>query len=734
MPGTTPHRWQFSRSGGFDQARLETAADLADLENLDLKLWAALACLVKGLEFDERTLALIDADHDGRVRAPEVINAVQWCEDHLKDLAALKAGSDSVPLAAISDRTDSGKAILASAKQILKDLGKADAAAISLGDVADTAKIFAQTRFNGDGIVPADSAEDPEEKQAVEDVLATVGSAVDRSGKPGVDTALVAEFFGQAAALVAWDDEGRSDGVRGLGSDTEPAATSFGTVADKIEDWFTRSRLAVFDPRGATLLGPSETDLAALSARVLGPSHEEIEKLPLAAVTAGGALPLTRGLNPAWERRIGDFVENVVRPILGARTTLEEDDWRELRRILDPYRLWLARKPAGSVAALSMERLRELVSGSTRSGIERLIAEDAALEAEYAKIASVEQAVRYRRELARLLRNLVSFADFYGGRGASFQAGTLYLDARSCYLVIYVADAAKHAALAGLSSAFLAYCDITRIGSDGTAEKKAIVAAFTSGDTDNLMVGRNGVFYDKKGRDWDATVTSVIQNPVSIRQAFWTPYKRVVRLVEEQIAKRAAEKEKASETRLEAAAVQVANEPAAAPAAAPPAPKPPGAPGAAPKKVDVGMVAALGVAVAGMATFLSTVFATFLGLGIWMPLGILALVLAISGPSMLIAWLKLRRRNLGPILDANGWAVNKSAAINIPFGTSLTALAVLPKGASRSLDDPFAERRTPWKLYLALFTIVMLTALWAAGKLDRVLPHRAKAKTVLHAE
>ena len=61
-----------------------------------------------------------------------------------------------------------------------------------------------------------------------------------------------------------------------------------------------------------------------------------------------------------------------------------------------------------------------------------------------------------------------------------------------------------------------------------------------------------------------------------------------------------------------------------------------------------------------------------------MPLAILAVLLLISGPSMILAWLKLRQRNLGPILDANGWAVNARAKINIPFGASLTGMAKLP--------------------------------------------------------
>ena len=64
-----------------------------------------------------------------------------------------------------------------------------------------------------------------------------------------------------------------------------------------------------------------------------------------------------------------------------------------------------------------------------------------------------------------------------------------------------------------------------------------IAAAFTDGDSDNLMVGRNGVFYDRQGRDWDAVITSIVDNPISIRQAFWSPYKKLVRMMEEMAAK-----------------------------------------------------------------------------------------------------------------------------------------------------------------------------------------------------
>jgi hypothetical protein len=136
--------------------------------------------------------------------------------------------------------------------------------------------------------------------------------------------------------------------------------------------------------------------------------------------------------------------------------------------------------------------------------------------------------------------------------------------------------------------------------------------------------------------------------------------------------------------------------------------------------------------VGGIATFFSSILATFLGLGMWMPIGVAALLLGISGPSMLIAWLKLRQRNIGPILDANGWAVNAFARINVPFGGALTAMASLPPGASRSFEDPFAEKRSPWRFYLFVLVVLGIGVAWFLGDFDVYLPEAARAAKILH--
>src|SRR5690606_17014100 len=110
-----------------------------------------------------------------------------------------------LPLDALDPDKPEGARLLASAKSILANLGKPDATAITVEDTADTARIFAQTRFNGDGVVPPTAAGDDAELAGIlEDVLATQGAVPDRSGADGVDQARVDAFFADCRAFADW--------------------------------------------------------------------------------------------------------------------------------------------------------------------------------------------------------------------------------------------------------------------------------------------------------------------------------------------------------------------------------------------------------------------------------------------------------------------------------------------------------------------------------------------------
>lgn len=712
------HRWHFFRAGSVDQVQLRSGADIANLETLDQKLWLALACPAKGIELEEKTLAFLDGDGDGRIRAPDVLAAIRWLQDALQSLDVLIPGEDKLLFASIREKTELGEALRKTAKTLLARLGRGEGDALTCADLAEAEKHFAERPRNGDGVIPAETVSDAALAQAASEILGTHGAVQDRSGKSGINQAKVDAFFAEASAYLAWHDKGQSsEAIRALGADPAAVAATIHAVAAKVDDFFTRCRMGAFDARAVALLNGLDADYQGLSTQELSSGTAALMRLPLARIEAGRLLPLADGVNPAWAAAVRSL-QATAATLLGTQlSALSEAQWQSLRDKIAAFDAWMAEKPTTAVASLSIDRLRQLVSGPAKQALTTAIAEDAAEESTYANLQSLYKLTLFHRDFVALLNNFVNFSRFYSRSGAVFQAGTLYLDGRSCELCVRVADAGKHAALAGMSKSYLAYCDCTRPG----GEKMTIVAAFTAGDADNLMVGRNGVFYDRQGRDWDATIVSLIENPISVRQAFWAPYKSFIRLLEEQVAKRAAAADAQASAKVKEAALATAT---ADQAKAPPAKEPA-------KKLDIGTVAALGVAVGGLATFFTSILALFFGLGWWMPLGFFALMLMISAPSMLIAWLKLRQRNLGPLLDANGWAVNGRVRINVPFGSALTALGQIPLSAQRSLRDPYLEKRAPWRLALFLILLAGLGGLWYFGKLDTYLPQHIQRTTLL---
>lgn len=387
--------------------------------------------------------------------------------------------------------------------------------------------------------------------------------------------------------------------------------------------------------------------------------------------------------------------------------------------------LGLATLPADAVApGLTEEQFTEMGKKIAEYEAAKAAAEAAnagAIAAAKAVYQPLEKLLLLCRDFCTLLRNFVSFQDFYAkrgkallGRGASdetpwaiFQAGTLVIDQRACNLCLRVNDMAKHNAQAPDSGMFLIYCQCTL---HATGEKMQIVAAMTIGDIRHLKVGKNALFYDRQGRDWEAEVVKIIDNPISIGQAFWSPYRKLGEWVSGLITKSAAEKEKKSFADM-TTKLQTTPAAGAAPAVAP-----------QPAPFDIakfaGIFAAIGMAVGYIGSFFTSLALGLKGLGWWGWLVIPGLLLVISGPSMILAWMKLRKRNLAPLLNANGWAINADAIVNVLFGNTLTEQAQYP---ILKLNDPHAKVKKltaggKWSIAIAAIllgiAIAILTMYW----------------------
>ncbi len=428
-------------------------------------------------------------------------------------------------------------------------------------------------------------------------------------------------------------------------------------------------------PKGdATILPLGDATAAAEAA--LAAVEAEIDAffavpddLPLVTEELDKVLPLTKNLNPKWAGAIATFATTVAGPVLGkeAAEELTRLEWSAIKAKFAPYRAWQAAKP--------------VMAADTKAQLE-----------------DRERLLRYKLGLVSFLRNYVNQADLYDPAcEAMFQMGTLYIAERACSLCFHVDNEAAHAALAERSECCLVYAKLTRKGS---AETRQICAAITAGCTAPLYVGRNGIFFDRDGLDWDATVTKIVEAQVSLKEAFWAPWRKLGQTVAEQVKKFIGDRQTAATAGVTKAADGSAAKEKGGNAAA-----------------LAGSVAALGVGIGMMGAAFAGLFGLVAGLPWWKTaIAIVAVLLAVSLPSVILTWFKLRRRDLGAILNAGGWAANRPLRFSNGLAREFTRLAVLPPGAYAA-RDPYS--RTPWKAIFVLILVALAILLGWAWKTER---------------
>ena len=684
------HEWKYCSIGGVVRVRISNGEDLAHLGELDQKLWTVLSCPTKGLEFDQKTLELLDSDNDGKIRVPEMVAAAQWLTSVIKDKDSILKCEKTLSLDNIDTSVEAGKKLYDSAKRILANLGL-EKNELALEDVEDTTKIFASSKSNGDGVITAMSADDEALKATIGQIVSTVGSAMDRSGELGVTADLIEQFYAAAAAYAEWQAAADKDAtVFPFGADTDAAFAAVEAVRLKVEDFFMRCKLIAFDADASAAVDVSVDRIGSISAGNLTEQVSEIAQYPLARPTKDCILPFD-AVNPAWKAAM-DTVKNII-PEFKDKASVTEEEWQAAVAKFVPFIAWKDAMAGTEVKALGIDEVKKILADDHKAALLELIDADKAVEAEANGIDEVCKLVRFYAFYARLLNNYITFVDFYRRDPENlsvFDAGKLYIDERCCDLCVRVASSAAHADIDSMSGIFLIYCTCTSKVKNETME---IVAALTAGSVSDIRPGKNGIFYDRSGQDWDAVVTKVVDNPISIMQAFWSPYRKLAKFITEKIDKSAAEKDANAVATLQTKADEVE-------------------PGAKKLPFDISKAAStfavVGVAVGALGAGIGVIIKAFRGLVWWKYFVIIAaLMLVISAPACFIAWRKLRKRNLGPVLNANGWAVNSSVLINILFGRALTSVARYPKV---SMNDPYSQRVPAWRRCLRWLIALLVIA------------------------
>ncbi|MAE62412.1 MAG: hypothetical protein CMJ49_13780 [Planctomycetaceae bacterium] len=717
-----PRTFQFQRFGSSYHLVIQSADDLQSVLELDDAHWIATSAPVDGLRCDPVFLSYIEERIDGRIICDELRDAIRWALDMFRDRSGLERHDTVVQLEAINPDAPDGHRALEAARKILLRNGTDDHATVSLAQVRAIKQEVEDRPVSEACVVLPDAADDPDIRQCLTDIVATLGGSPHPAGTNGVSLDNLDQFLTQARAYLDWHARGQiPDGaantdVQPLGAQTAAAYAALLAVRDKIDQFFAHCRAVAHDPALAARFAPKPDELNALDPRDPASIDAVLRSAPLAPAVAERTLDLTTHINPADIDALAAFKDQVLQPALEQSLThLTEAQWLQVKQYFAAHDAWAAAPAGAAVARLGIEKLNQYLEPRFAEAVRQLETAGHATAFDLENVRLLEKLILFQAHLIPVAANFVSFPELYDtSRRAMFEMGTLVMDGRRFNLAVRVSNRAEHAKIAAASSMYVMYLQVSP--ADGAA-KYEVAVPVTSGTKGNLAPGKRGVFNDLKSHLCDARVIQIIDNPVSLGEAIIAPFQRIARVLTGKIEAMTTSAEKKLDTATSSAFGQVESA-VAQPAATtpPPAQAPPQQSRAA---MTGGLLMGGGVAVAALGSSVAYITKTLSGLDWrWIIGGIGAAILAVMAPAAIVAMVKLRKRDLAAILEGSGWAINAHMRLTLPQRRFFSKNPRFPSG-SRGLQR--------WRFWVAIAIVVAVIAGAVVGtiKLRRMQAEKA---------
>lgn len=706
----------FQKLGGKYQLLIDKPEDLKFVTELDEAHWIATGAPVDSFTCDKKFLQYLDSDNNGRIRTDELKCALKWLFSVLNDISVLEEKTPVLNIDLINTENEIGNQIKSAAKRILVNLKADDKEIITLEQARSNQEILSSGKCNGDGVIPLDSLTNEKNSKLVSDIMATVGSVNDASGKKGINAELLDKFLAEAKAYIEWYDRGslkkdeKSTPVMIRGNETVPAYNAIKAVRSKIDEYFTYCKMLRIDGVIEQRFHPNEKLINELDMNNPEAMNSYINSAPLAKPENSLILKFDATINPAFEKEIQNFKKSVLKKSNQKQLSLQE--WEDIKTEFANFAEWDNGKQGTAVEKLGIDLLREYATGKQAKKIRPLLDEDLAVANEIKQIANVEKLILFKQLILDFANDFVSMARLFDPALESMiQVGTLVLDGRNFDLNVKVKDREAHKKVAIRSNICVMYITISSQEGENT-KKIDLATGVTSGTITHLYIGKKGVFFTPEGKEWDAEVVDFIQQPVSITEALGMPFVKLGEFLKKQIEKFTSTSyskvEKGLGESITSVESNLANN----------TKKPSN------KTSWTGPLMLLGggIGIAGVGSAFASVTKALKAVSFMQVFLFFVLIISIIAlPIVIAAIFKLRRRNLGMFLESSGFAMNSPLRLTHKMGLLFTRTPALPENSSKLYFDKtsillknanFEKRGIKFKIFI---TIIVLFAAITIG-------------------
>ena len=683
--------YHFQKYGKAAHFVINTAADLKMVPELDPAHWVASSAPIAGINIDAEFLEYVDHDANQRITHSGISAAVQWMFRVFKAYDGFFENSQKLDLDAINADDKEGSRIIASARKVIERAGNGASSSVGLEDVRRIKREIESQPVSEAGVILPIATDTAEAADFIRDGIRITGGCDHPGGEKGINKALVDEFIRRISDFLEWRDVA-SETTFPLGSETEELYKRHEVLIGKIDHFFSLCAAAAVDERIISRPYFEESTLPTLG----GESPEKVQELVRAAPLAVPNTSLILGIGECKNRYFIDelqiFFRDVARPILndiGDEMTFEQ--WNSIHSAFAAFTAWRAARPPGAEIMSEIRKIEKYVEPAVQSAALSLIDRSVETAIDLDNIRFLEKAALFQVYLLDLINNFVSFPNLYDcSRRAAFEKGSFLVDGRYLNLALRVENRARHRLLAANANMFVLYLQVFDKSGNPAYE---VALPVTSGGKGNLFAGKHGVFIDLDGAEHDAEIVEVIENPISVKEAIVAPFKRLVKLLTGKIEAITTDAQK----QLDAVATQGLStlsggeqQPQTA---------------VQQRGINAGsLLLGGGVAIAAIGSAVAYITSTVSQLRWWQILGgLLGAVFAVALPATILAFLKIRKRDLSAIIEASGWAVNARMRMTRRLNSSFTTRPPYPV-ASKGI--PVTRRRRAILFWLIALPIL----------------------------
>jgi len=691
---------KFRRIGGSSQLVIESANDFRNAYELDPAHWTLTSIPAKNLLCPADFLALIPQDASGRIHVKDVRLLLKWILSTVSDLSDFITAAPALRLAALNAEDADGLRAKETAELALKRIGSKTASSITLEQINEFKTLVSNALQNGDGIIPPGPVKDEITADCIKFAMAAVGSQKDISGADGVGSTELDAFEAMLNGFLAWTDEGvaREKELFPYASATAGLWGAYLSVAADVDDYFESCHALVYagSPDSGSRV-PKNTFDPNDSSSV----EDFFKKAPLAPADPACILHMNERVNPNRAAALDAFFKAFRASVPGDANSISEAEWTAFKAAIAPYGDWTGRKNTDKLDGLDLEQLRKVAASKAFADIRAMIAEDAVVSNNVTCCDLVRKVIICQTNLREFLNNFINMEALFSPEKRSFiLAGKLVMNGYNFHMCMIVHDVAAHKKIAATSNVCVMYINVTT-GTAPAVKSMTLAVAVTAGTMRRLFVGKSGVFYTPDGLIWDAVVTDLIQQPVSLKEAILMPFYRIGDIIQTQAEKHFAAKTNAFEADVtKGVDAKLAG-------------------GDQPKKEGLNMPMLImggGVGIAALGSSFAFMAKSLQGVSAWRILAVLlGIFIVICAPFVILSLLKLFRRSLTRFLEANGCALNREMRLTLALGRIFTYIPRIPgkfslyaMNTASAGDDPDLDDASKHPILNAFFKLLIV--------------------------